>query len=46
MIEKYVDDIENSMYYIVGTKVFTESMKEILEEMNIDKEHMQFDNFG
>jgi len=46
MIEKYVDDIENSMYYIVGTKVFTESMKKILEEMNIDKEHMQFDNFG
>jgi ferredoxin-NADP reductase len=46
MIERHVDDIENSMYYIVGTKVFVESMKEILENIGIVKENMQFDNFG
>ena len=46
MIERHVDDIENSMYYIVGTKVFVESMKEILENIGIAKENMQFDNFG
>jgi ferredoxin-NADP reductase len=46
MIRKYVDEIENTMYYIVGTKVFVESMKEILENMGISKENIQFDNFG
>ncbi|XLQ20691.1 MAG: FAD-dependent oxidoreductase [Candidatus Moraniibacteriota bacterium] len=46
MIRKYVDEIEKTMYYIVGTKAFTESMKEILENMGIAKENVQFDNFG
>lgn len=46
MIRNHVDDIENTMYYIVGTQVFVDSMKEILENMNISKENIQFDNFG
>jgi ferredoxin-NADP reductase len=46
MIKKYVDDIKKVMYYIVGTKVFVESMKEILENLGIEKNNMQFDNFG
>lgn len=46
LVEKYVDDIQNTMYYIVGTQVFVESMKELLEERGVAKENMQFDNFG
>ena len=46
MIRKYVDDIKNTMYYIVGTKAFIESMEEVLKNMDIIKENIQFDNFG
>lgn len=46
MIEKYIDDIENTVYYVVGTGTFIESMKEILEEMGINKLNVHFDNFG
>ena len=46
MIRQNIDDISNTMYYIVGTKVFIESMKEILEGLGIEKDNMQFDNFG
>jgi len=46
MIKQNIDDITNTMYYIVGTKEFVESMKEILEGLGIKKDNMQFDNFG
>ncbi len=46
MIRKHIDEIEKTMYYIVGTKVFTDAMKEILDNMGISKENIQFDNFG
>jgi len=46
MIKQNIDDIANTMYYIVGTKMFVESMKEILEGLGIEKNNMQFDNFG
>ena len=46
MIEKYIDDIENTVYYVVGTGMFIESMKEILEGMGINKLNVHFDNFG
>ena len=46
MIKENIDDIDNTMYYIVGTKEFIESMKEVLEKMGITKENTQFDNFG
>jgi len=46
MIAKYVDDITNTMYYIVGTKVFADAMNGILDNMDIAKENIQCDNFG
>ncbi len=46
MIRQNIDDIKNTMYYIVGTKIFVESMKEILEDLGIERNNMQFDNFG
>ncbi|PID52125.1 MAG: hypothetical protein CR972_03815 [Candidatus Moraniibacteriota bacterium] len=46
MIEKYIDDTKNTVYYVVGAGAFIESMKEILEEMGINKLNVHFDNFG
>lgn len=46
MIEKYVDDVKNQMYYVVGTGQFNEAMKEVLEEMGVERKNIQFDNFG
>ncbi len=46
MIKKYVDDIANQMYYVVGTKDFITSMQQVLEDLNIEKTKIHFDNFG
>ena len=46
MIKKYVDDITNQMYYVVGTKDFITSMQQVLEELGIEKTKIHFDNFG
>lgn len=46
MIMRHVDDIQNHVYYVVGTGNFIESMKEVLEGMNINKLNIHFDNFG
>lgn len=46
MIQRYVDDIANQMYYVVGTGVFITSMQAVLEELGVEKTKIQFDNFG
>ncbi|MCK4635265.1 MAG: FAD-dependent oxidoreductase [Candidatus Moranbacteria bacterium] len=46
MISKYLDEVENSLYYVVGTKKFIEAMRKTLTEMKVEKENIIFDNFG
>ncbi len=46
MIARNIDDMENSMYYVVGAGAFIESMRDTLLDMGIDTSHIQFDNFG
>jgi ferredoxin-NADP reductase len=46
MIEKYIDDIHDHVYYVVGAGVFIESMKELLKEMGVNDLNVYFDNFG
>ncbi len=46
MIERHIDDIQNTVYYVVGAGTFIDSMRDILGEMGIDKLNVHFDNFG
>ncbi len=46
MINKHLDEVKNSLYYVVGTQGFIEAMKSLLTEMNVAKENIIFDNFG
>jgi len=39
-------NIKNSHYYIIGTGEFIKTMKTLLEENNINKDHYLVDNFG
>ncbi len=46
MIARYVDDVDNTMYYVVGTKEFIISMREVLTQMHVPAMRIIFDNFG
>ena len=41
-----LDDIYDAHYYIIGTGEFIKTMKTLLEENNISKDHYLVDNFG
>lgn len=46
MLTQHLDDIKNSLYYVVGTKNFIDAMRNLLKEMQIADENIIFDNFG
>jgi len=46
MIRKYVPTYVHHQFYLVGTAGFINAMKDMLEENNIPKEQILFDNFG
>ena len=41
-----LDDIYDAHYYIIGTGEFIKTMKTLLEENHIDRNHYLVDNFG
>ena len=46
LLKEKLDDIYNAHYYIIGTSDFIKTMKTLLEENHIDKNHYLVDNFG
>ncbi len=46
MIKRNVDDLADQMYYVVGNATFIDSMKSVLEDLGVAKDHVQYDNFG
>jgi ferredoxin-NADP reductase len=46
LIQKYLDDIHQPLYYIVGMMSFIKAMQEMLLELKIDKQQIITDNFG
>jgi ferredoxin-NADP reductase len=45
IIEKYVDDIPGSLYYIVGSPQFIEAMEKMLADLGVPKEQCKQDPF-
>ena len=46
LLKEKLDDIYDAHYYIIGTGEFIKTMKTLLEENNINKDHYLVDNFG
>ena len=46
LLKEKLDDIYDAHYYIIGTGEFIKTMKTLLEENNISKDHYLVDNFG
>jgi ferredoxin-NADP reductase len=46
LLNKYLDDVKKSLYYVVGTKEFIKAMENVLLSIGIEKEKIIFDNFG
>ena len=46
LLKEKLDDIYDAHYYIIGTGDFIKTMKNLLVENNISKEHYLVDNFG
>ena len=46
LLKEKLDDICDAHYYIIGTGEFIKTMKTLLEENNINKDHYLVDNFG
>jgi ferredoxin-NADP reductase len=46
MIQKHVDNLASSRFYVVGTAGFITAMKEMLLATGIPQENIIFDNFG
>lgn len=46
MLHKYLDEIHQPLYYIVGTMSFIKAMQEMLSGMSISSEKVITDNFG
>ncbi len=46
LLKEKLDDIYNAYYYIIGTSEFIKTMKTLLEENHINKDHYLVDNFG
>ena len=45
MIRKYVSDVANSLYYIVGAPQFSTAMEELLLKMGVSKDKFHLDPF-
>lgn len=45
IIEKYIDDVRGSLYYIVGSPEFIGAMEAILVELGVPKEQCKKDSF-
>ena len=46
LLKEKLDDIYDAHYYIIGTGEFIKTMKTLLEENHIDRNHYLVDNFG
>ena len=46
LLKEKLDDIYDAHYYIIGTSEFIKTMKTLLEENHINKDHYLVDNFG
>ena len=46
LLKEKLDDIYDAHYYIIGTSEFIKTMKTLLEENHIDRNHYLVDNFG
>lgn len=46
VLNKYLDDVKNPVYYIVGLKVFIDAMKSMLISLGVEEKDIVFDNFG
>ena len=46
LLKEKLDDIYDAHYYIIGTGEFIKTMKTLLEENHINKDHYLVDNFG
>jgi len=44
-LKKYIQDIPNSLYYIVGSPQFSEAIEKILADLNVPKEQCHMDPF-
>lgn len=45
MIQKYVDDIQNALFYIVGPPKMVQAMEEIVKGMGVSVERIKKENF-
>ena len=45
-IEAHVGDLNDYVYYIVGTKEFIKSMRMALKDKGVDNKKVKIDNFG
>jgi all-trans-retinol 13,14-reductase len=46
LLKQKINDSSNCDYYLVGTREFIHSMKEILKSLNVDEQNINIDDFG
>ena len=45
IIEKYVQDIDNSLFYICGPEAMKTSLKEILKKLKVNRQNIMIEDF-